>query len=287
MSVPTAVVVASPRPRRAIRSETTRWLLAVPAAVVVLVAIVGPALAPYDPTRVIGPPGREPFGRYALGTDSAGLDVLSRVLVATRTNLLIALAVVLAATLVGLVLGAAIGMNESRRGPLGTLARAVNRFVDLFTAVPAVIVGLVAVAFFGGTVTVLVVVIAVVLAPIQVRLVRTEVLRVRGEAYLEAARMAGFSELRLTVRHVLPNSWGAVSENMPVIFGMAVVLTAALGFIGVGLPRPTPEWGSMISLGASDAATGRWWAAAFPALALIVTVAAASALGTALRARRA
>jgi peptide/nickel transport system permease protein len=146
-------------------------------------------------------------------------------------------------------------------------------------AIPAIVVGLVLVAFFGTSVETLTIAMIVVLSPNQARLVRTEVLRVRTEAYLDAARMAGEREASVTVRHVLPNaSWPAL-ENSTLVFGAAILLTATLGFLGVGLHPPTPEWGSMISTGASDAAVGRWWPALFPALAIIASVASFAAAG--------
>jgi peptide/nickel transport system permease protein len=119
----------------------------------------------------------------------------------------------------------------------------------------------------------------VVLLPSQARVVRSETLRVRGEAYVEAARISGFSEPRLIVRHVLPNvSWPAL-ENTTLQFGSAIFVVAALGFLGIGLPVPTPEWGSMISVGAPAAAVGRWWPALFPAAALALTVVCFAVLG--------
>lgn len=245
-----------------------------PVAVLLLVAVLGPLLVPYDPTTVVGDASTPPGARFWFGTDADGLDVFSRTVAATRLNLFIAVLVTLLATLIGCAFGLLIGMNESRRGLLGRLARGLARLVDLTQAVPAVIIGLVVVSFFGASVLSLTVALAVILAPLQIRLVRTEVLRVRTEAYLDAARMAGAGEWSLTVRHVLPNSTWAAWENTSVVFAVSIIVTAALGFIGVGLPPPTPEWGAMLSRGAGDAVVGRWWAATFPALALALAVAA-------------
>jgi peptide/nickel transport system permease protein len=244
-----------------------------PLTVVVLIALFGPLLVPHDPKMVVADPSLAPSAQHWMGTDSSGLDVASRVIAATRVDLTIGLMVTVAATAVGIALGLLIGMNESSRGPLGYLARGLARAVDLVQAVPAVVIGVVVVALYGASATTLVIAIAVILVPLQARLVRTEVLRVRSEAYLEAGRVAGLGELRLTLRHVLPNaSWPAL-ENTAFLFGVAVILTAALGFLGVGLPPPEPEWGSMLATGGSDASVGRWWSAVFPTLALAVTVA--------------
>jgi peptide/nickel transport system permease protein len=247
-------------------------LLLTPLGLLVLVAVVGPWLVPHDPEQVVAAPSLSPSGTYWMGTDSSGLDVASRVIVATRVDLLIGLAVTVIATAAGIALGLLIGMNESGRGPLGVVARGAARGVDLIQALPAVVIGVVAVAFYGASASTLVIAIAIILAPLQARLVRTEVLRVRSEAYLEAGRIAGLSELRLAVRHVLPNSSWPALENTAFLFGVAVILTAALGFLGVGLPPPRPEWGSMLATGGSDASVGRWWSALFPTLAMALTV---------------
>lgn len=255
------------------RSVALTWAPLVPFGLIVLIAIVGPWLVPYSATNVVGPSSQPPSSEHWFGTDSAGMDVFSRVIAATRQNLVIAVMVAIVATAVGVALGLLIGMNESRPGLIGLLSRGVSRAVDLVQAVPALLLGLVAVSLYGSTQTTLILAIALILAPIQVRLVRTEVLRVRSEPYLDAARMAGRTEAGLTFRHVLPNSSWAALENSTVVFALSIVLTAALGFIGVGLAPPTPEWGVMLARGATDAIVGRWWSATFPALALALTTA--------------
>ncbi|MFR9803093.1 ABC transporter permease [Pseudonocardia sp. RS010] len=250
------------------------WWPLLPMLLIMAIGLVGPLFVPHDPERVVGDSSVAPNGEFWFGTDASGLDVFSRTIVATRVNLLIALAVAVLATLIGSAVGLVIGMNEARRGPLGWLARGGARVVDLAEAVPAVLLGLVVIALFGATPWTLTVALAFILSPIQIRLVRTEVLRVRKEAYLDAARIGGATEWALTLRHVLPNSVRPAWENASVVFAVSIIVTAALGFVGVGLPPPTPEWGSMLSAGAQDAVVGRWWAATFPALALASTVAA-------------
>jgi peptide/nickel transport system permease protein len=254
------------------RDAVVVGLKLLPLAIMLLLAVIGPWIVPHDPEKVIGLPSIPPGGAFWMGTDSAGLDVFSRVVAATRVNVLIGVLVTVLATGAGIIVGLAIGMNESRRGPLGLLARGTARAVDLLQALPAVIVGLVIVAFYGASVPTMILAIAVIIFPLQARLVRTEVLRVRSEAYVEAGRVAGLGELRLIVRHVLPNSSWPALENTAFVFGVAVILTAALGFLGVGLPPPAPEWGSMLARGASDASVGRWWSATFPTIALILAV---------------
>lgn len=272
---PTDVAAERRRPRRPSFAAVTL----VPAGVILLLAVIGPYIVPYTPIEVVARPDLLPGAAHWFGTDSVGMDVFSRTIAATRNNLLIALGTTLVSTTVGVLVGLAVGMNESRRGALGVLCRGVTRALDLAQAVPAIVIGLVLLALFGRSIPSLVFALSVVLTPNQARLVRTEVLRVRGEAYLDAARVSGDPELRLVLRHVLPNSAWPALENASLVFGSAIVLTAGLGFLGVGLPAPTPEWGSMIALGAPPAASGRWWSAFFPAVALAASVFAVSGLG--------
>ena len=272
-----AAADAPPARRRHRRPRISAAL--VPAALLVLVAVVGPLVVPYSPVDVVDRPDLLPGPAHWFGTDASGMDVFSRTLAATRVNLLIGLATTAGATVIGVLIGLLVGMNESRPGPVGALARGTSRALDLVQALPAIVIGLVLIAFFGASVPSLVLTLSVILMPNQARLVRAEVLRVRGEAFVDAARMSGESEAVLVLRNVLPNSAWPALENTSLVFGSAIVLTAGLGFLGVGLPPPTPEWGSMIAIGAPDAASGRWWSALFPAVALALTVFAASAAG--------
>lgn len=271
--------------RRARLLQRVPWRV-VPVVAIIAVALIGPRLTPHNPTRVVGSPALSPRRGHWFGTDNSGMDIFSRVIHAAATNIAIGGMVAVVATIGGLAVGLTIGMNESRRGPLGLLARGAARVIDLLQAVPAVVVALVGVTFYGTNRSSLVLTLAFTLAPVQARLVRTEVLRVRSEAYLDAARMGGQTEFGLTLRHVLPNSSRPALENASVVFGVGIVLTAALGFIGVGIPPPEPEWGSMLARGVSDALVGRWWPSAFPALALIVTVASVSGLASTILHRR-
>lgn len=256
------------------------YVTLLPAAVLVLIALIGPWIIPFSATEAVGPPDLTPgTDGHWFGTDSAGMDVFSRTIAATQNNLLIGLLTTLVATVVGIMVGLAVGMNESRPGPIGWLARGMSRSLDLIQAIPAIVIGLVLLAFFGASIPSLVVALSVILTPNQARLVRTEVLRVRGEAYLDAARISGEPERAVIIRHVLPNSSWPALENTSLVFGSAIILTAGLGFLGVGLNPPTPEWGSMIAAGAPAAAVGRWWPALFPAAALAVTVFAITAVG--------
>lgn len=267
------LATSDPRPTvsqvlRSVRS----WAPVYPMVSVLVVALIGPWVVPMSPIDVAGSPNLAPSGAHYFGTDSTGLDVFSRTVAAFRNDLVIATLTSVISTAAGILLGLLIGMNESRRGPLGWAARFLVRVLDLIQAVPAVVIALALVAVVGTTVFSLTVALAIILTPNQARMVRTEVLKVRTDAYIDAARIAGEREFSLTRRHVLPNaSWPAI-ENASLVFAAAILITATLGFLGVGLHPPTPEWGSMISTGASDAAVGRWWSFLFPAIAMVIAV---------------
>jgi peptide/nickel transport system permease protein len=255
-----------------------KWALRLPALAILVLAVIGPWLTPYDPITVVAPSGLSPSGDHWFGTDPNGYDVFSRTMDAFRIDVMIGVFAALLASVAGIGFGLLTGMNESKPGLLGYLARTLSRVIDLLQAVPALIIGMVAAALYGTSQTSLTLIMAVVMFPLQARLVRTETLRVRREPYIDAARMAGFREFGLTVRHVLPNASWPAFEYAPILFGSSLVLTAGLGFLGVGVKAPTAEWGTMLAAGASDAAVGRWWGFVFPGLALVLSVVAASAL---------
>ncbi|WP_415394499.1 ABC transporter permease (plasmid) [Rhodococcus globerulus] len=259
--------------------QLARWLGFVPVSALLLIAIVGPAVVPYSTHDVVARPDLPPSTTHWFGTDASGLDVFSRTIAATQNNLMIGLLTTAIATALGITLGVTVGMNESRHGVFGVLARSTSRAIDLTQSVPAIVVGMVLIAFFGSSVWSITLALSVVLLPNQTRLVRTEVLRVRSEAYLDAARLSGEKEFALIVRHVLPNSAWPAMENASLVFGSAIVIAAGLGFLGVGLQPPTPEWGTMISTGAASAAAGRWWSALFPAIAIAISVFAITGAG--------
>lgn len=272
------------RPKRT--EASLRWWLFIPAGLVVLVAAVGPFLLPFDPVDIVGVPSQAPGPEHWFGTDQNGMDVFSRVIAAARTNLLIAAIASVGSTLLGIVIGVIGGMNEAARGIRGFLARSLARAVEILDAVPAIIIGLVLVALFGPSVATIIGVLVVVSLARQSKLVRTEVLKVRGDSFVDAARMAGAREINVMFTTVLPNSIRPSFENFSATFGLAIIVEAALGFLGVGLPPPAPEWGTMIATGAADALNYRWWGAAFPTAALIVTVSSIALAGSELLRKR-
>jgi len=238
-----------------------------------ILVVFGPLLVPYDPTKAaFGDALRGPGIAHFFGTDHAGMDIFSRVIVAARLDLLIG---VLAATIsffVGVPLGILAGFYGDRRGWTSWGSELLMRGMDVIQSFPVFIFAMVLVAMAGTSVRNVVAAVAFVNIPIFVRLLRSDALSVREQPFIDAARCAGNPEWRIALRHLLPNSIRTGLIQGSVTIGWAIILTAGLSFVGAGVPTPTPEWGLMISDGAQNMVTGQWWPALFPGLALGITV---------------
>jgi peptide/nickel transport system permease protein len=242
-------------------------------AVVVLMAIFAPLIAPYDPVKAdpanfLQPPG----WHHWMGTDATGMDILSRVIYAPRIDLTIALAGTLISAVFGSLLGAAAGYYETRRGIGAFAAGFVMRAADVLQAFPVFVFAVAMVAVLGQGLQSVVIAVAFVNTPIYLRLMRSQVLSIRRMRFVEAAYVSGVSDWRILMRHVIPNAIAPVLAQLSINIGWAILLTAALSFIGAGVEAPTPEWGSMIAMGFQNVVTGHWWPSIFPGLALALTV---------------
>lgn len=247
---------------------------------IILLAIFAPLIAPFDPQQAnpsayLQPPGWP----HLMGTDATGLDIFSRVIYAPRIDLAIALAGTLVSAIVGSILGAAAGYYETKRG-VGTLVSGfIMRSSDVLQAFPVFVFAIAVVAVLGQSLYSIVLAVAFVNAPIYLRLMRSQVLSVRRLRYVEAAYIAGTSDLTILRRHVIPNAMAPVLAQLSVNIGWAILLTSALSFIGAGVEAPTPEWGSMIAMGYQNIITGHWWPSIFPGLALALTIFGFSLIG--------
>lgn len=244
-----------------------------------LAAVVGPWIAPHDPYRAdptssLLPPGRE----HLLGTDDAGRDVLSRLLVGARSTLLAAVGVVVASTFVGAVV-AAVAASAPR-----WLDEAIMRVVDIFLAFPSIVLALGIAAALGPSLTSVVVAMVVAMWPATARLVRAVMRQTTSSQYVEAARLTGMSQRRLMSRHVLPNSLDSVYVQLGLDISGAIVLIAGLAFLGVGAAPPSADWGSMVAQG-REYVTTAWWVALFPGLAITLAAVGFALLGDTLRVR--
>ena len=237
---------------------------------VLITAAIGPLVTPYPPTfadplqRLVPPDGAHPFG-----TDENGIDVLSRLIAAPRTDVLIAVIATTLSVAIGAPLGVVAGYFEGAdRRAMRWISEGTLRLLDVIQAFPVFILAMVLVAIRGTGPVNVVFAVAFVNFPVFLRLVRSEILSLRERLYAEAAVAVGNSELGVGFKHLLPNAWPTVLVQVSVTIGFAVLLTAGLSFVGAGVSPPTPELGSMIASGARFMITGQWWVAMFPGLLL-------------------
>jgi peptide/nickel transport system permease protein len=167
-------------------------------------------------------------------------------------------------------LGGVIGMAIGSIG--GVVDAVVSRLVDLLQSIPLFITALLMVTMFGQRMSNIIIAVTVVYLPLYVRTFRTETRALAERSFVRAARVSGASHGQILRRHVLPNALAPALGQWATSVGWAILMAAGLGFVGAGLKPPTPEWGAMISGGASSVTTGKWWVALFPGLAIAVTV---------------
>lgn len=241
--------------------------------VVIILAIFAPLIAPYPP-ETANPEDflQPPSWRHLLGTDATGMDVLSRIIYSPRVDLTIAIAGTLISAIVGSFIGAVVGYYQEMRGVRRFAAGFIMRTADVLQAFPVFVFAIALVAIFGQSLQSIIAAIAFVNTPIYLRLMRSQVLAIRSMRFVEAAYVAGASDLSIMARHIIPNSMAPVLSQLSVNIGWSILLTAALSFVGAGVVAPTPEWGSMIAMGFQNIITGQWWPSVFPGIALGLTV---------------
>ncbi len=229
---------------------------------VVLVAVLGPVLSPYDPIVPSGATFLAPGSAgHLLGTDNLGFDMLSRILSGLRMSLFAAVVVTALSALFGLLVGTLAGFFG------GWLDSVLMRLTDLFLAFPATIVAMAIAASLGPSLRSSMIGIGVVWWPMYARLVRGEVRRTAAGLHVEAARMAGVGRGRLMVRHVVPAVLPSVVVTASLDIGAVIMTIAGLSFIGLGSPAPAPELGLMASAGMQYVLTA-WWVAVLPGAAV-------------------
>ena len=240
-----------------------------------VVALTLPAWAPYDPLQMVAKRLRPPTSQHWLGTDALGRDVLTRTLYGSRQSLPISFVVVVVGAGIGCLLGAISGFIG------GAVDAVIMRLVDVTLSLPAVLLAMAVVASMGPGLTDSAIAMIIVWWPLYARLMRAEVMAVKGRDHVEAAIAGGAGPLRVLTKHVLPLCWTPVLTNATMDFGQVVLLLASLSFIGLGARPPDPEWGAMISEGAVD--FYYWWIAAGPGLAILSVVLASNFVGDGLR----
>ena len=245
---------------------------------IVLAAVFGPQIAPYDPlasntAQALKPPSAQ----HWFGTDQLGRDVFSRVIVATRLDFFIAVASVVLVFLMGGLAGVAAGFFG------GWTDRIVGRIADTIMAFPLFVLAMGIVAALGNKVQNIVLATAIVNFPLYARIARAEANVRRDAGFVEAARLSGNADWRILVSQILPNVIPILVVQMSLTMGYAILNAAGLSFIGLGVRPPTPEWGIMVAEGAAFMVSGQWWNAFFPGAALMIAVFCFNLLGDGLR----
>jgi peptide/nickel transport system permease protein len=244
----------------------------------VLTAVFAGALATHDPIRTDAEHTlARPTQSHWLGTDNLGRDIYSRLVYGARVSLMVGLG----STLLGAVLGAVIGLLSGYCG--GWIDLFAQRVMEILQGLPLLILALVMAAALKPSVVNVMVAISVPIIPMAERVIRGSVLAIREFAYIEAARALGVGHLSIAFRHILPNIIGPFIVLTTAQFGSAILVEAALSFLGLGVPEPWPSWGRMLSVSAAEFAQKAPWLVIFPGTAISLVVFASNLLGDALR----
>ena len=247
-------------------------------AVLALTGVIAPWIAPYDPLATnVAEALQPPSVAHWFGTDAVGRDLFSRVLVATRLDLSIAVV----AVALSFVVGAAAGTISGYLG--GWIDAAIGRVTDTIMAFPLFVLAMGIVAAAGNTVANIIYATAVINIPTYVRVARAEVLVRREAPFVQAARLAGNGPARVLAFHLFPNVAAPLIVQASLNMGYAILNAAGLSFIGLGVRPPAPEWGIMVADGAAYIISGEWWVWLFPGLALTGAVLAFNVAGDGLR----
>ncbi len=245
-------------------------------ALITLVALLGPTIAPHDPLAAVGPASHAPTWQYPLGTDEVGRDMFSRVLCGLQSTWLAAIAVIVG----GVLIGGAIGLVAGAAG--GWIDTILMRITDVFLALPASILAIAVVAAIGPSLFHTLLAVSILWWPYYARLVRAEIRSLAARPHLEAARLAGVGWGGRLWRHLLPGAIPTAVVAASLDVANLVVLLAGLSFLGLGAQPPAPELGSMTATGLSSLLTS-WWIPVMPAIAIFLLSLVANTAGDSIR----
>ncbi len=246
--------------------------------VIILMAVFADVLARQDPVRT--DPARTlspPTTLHWLGTDHLGRDIYSRIVHGARVSLIVGLA----STLLGAVLGGVAGLLSGYVGGITDLVS--QRILDIMQGLPLLILALVMSAALGPSLPNVIIAISVPIIPRAARVIRSSVLAIREMPYVEAAQALGVGHPRVAFRHILPNTMGPFLVLITAQLGSAILVEAALSYLGLGVPEPYPSWGRMLSVSAAEYAQKAPWLVLFPGIAISLAVFGTNLLGDALR----
>jgi len=243
----------------------------------ILVAILAESLVLHDPVKQnLAVALRSPGGAYLLGTDELGRDILSRIIMGARVSLLMSVAAVAAASIVGTFLGGVAGYFGGR------LDQVIMRTIDVLLALPGILLAITIIAVLGVGLINVVVAIAISGIPVFARLSRAATLTVKENEYIQAARALGMPERRILANHILPNILAPLLVQCTLLMATAILTASSLSFLGLGAQPPTPEWGAMLSSGRTYL-TSRPHVGTSPGIAVVLAVLGFNLLGDGLR----
>lgn len=240
---------------------------------ITIIALMAPYLPLPDPNDISAPAFSPPSFDHPLGTDNLGRDLLSRIIWGARTSLSVGIVAAGISATIGILLGALAGFFG------GKVDDVISRIIEIFLMMPTFFLVLLIVAVFGSSITYIMIVIGLTTWPTTARITRAQVLSVKELAFVEAARASGASSWRILFRHVLPNAIHPAIANMVLQIGQAIMIEAALSYLGLGDPN-YPSWGRIIYEGQPYILTA-WWIPLFPGIALVLTVLAINFVGDA------
>lgn len=246
--------------------------------VLVIVAVFAPLFAPYSEVETnVGPTLSGPSVAHPFGTDNLGRDVLSRIIFGARISIYVGLG----APLLGVMVGTLVGTISAYLG--GVVDLCLQRFIDAVQALPALVLLIAVMIVLGGSLTNVILALAMFTSVSVTRVVRSAVISIRSDLYIEAARSLGASSVRIVLRHIIPNTLPTVIVLFSVGVGSAILAEASLSFLGYGAPPPAPSWGGMISVDGRLYMLAQPYLLVFPVLALSAVVFAANLFGDAMR----
>jgi ABC-type dipeptide/oligopeptide/nickel transport system permease subunit len=283
--VTASTIPAPPRRRSVLRGLATFFRRAplsafwgIVAALIIGMAVAAPAVAPYAPLKSdFRSMQKPPSEKHWFGTDQIGRDTLSRVIYGSRASLTVALGAVVFGTTVGALWGLACGYFGGR------FDMASQRLIEFLQSFPDLILAMAIAMALGGGMGTVIVAIAITRIPFGGRVIRSVVLSLKELQYVEAARGIGASHRRLMFRHILPQCVAPYLILATTHLGVAIVIEASLGFLGVGIPPPEPTWGNMLSDALNAGLVPPWWLVFFPGAAITLTVLAFNLLGDGIR----
>ncbi len=277
-----ALAAAPPSRRFAVARRFAQNKLAVAGLILIVLfyaaALAAPLISRYDYDAIqAGMRDKPPSAAHWMGTDRSGRDVYARLVKGGQVSLAAGFAAVAIIMTIGVVLGAAAGFFG------GWVDAAIMRFTDILLAIPLILLLITAAALFAPGLRTTIVVIGLASWPGAARLVRGQILALKEQEYVTAARAVGASSLRIVVRHLFPNALAIIIVEATLWLSYAILLEASLSYLGLGVQIPTPSWGNMLQDGQRELLYGAWWLTLFPGLAIFLTVLAFNLMGDGLR----